>query len=129
MISIKTISIGEPGVSPMINTFNFRDETDEIIFYNTINMINEKIANGLKINIYETLFFLCEYILKGIRLRLTITEIQNNAHRILTQKNVMIGVPQMTQKIIFEINFGDKHKKQVVLEEAIGSSEYVLAEK
>ncbi|HEX5186865.1 MAG TPA: urease subunit gamma [Nitrososphaeraceae archaeon] len=129
MISIKTISIGEPDVSPMINTFNFRDETDEIIFYNTINMINEKIANGLKINIYETLFFLCEYILKGIRLGLTITEIRNNAHKILTQENVMIGVPQMTQKIIFEINFGNKHEKQVVLEEAIGNSEYILAEK
>jgi urease subunit gamma len=129
MISIKTISIGEPDISPMINTFNFRDETDEIIFYNTINIINEKIAHGLKINIYETLLFFCRYVLTGVKLGLPITEIQDKSHKILSPENVMIGVPEMMQKIILDIKFGDKLKKEVVLEEAICSSEYVLAEK
>jgi urease gamma subunit len=129
MISIKTISIGEPDITPMINTFNFRDETDKIIFYNTTNIINEKIANGLKININETLLFFCEYVLKGVRLGLPITEIQAKSHEILSPENVMIGVPEMMKKIIFKIEFGDKHKKQVVLEEAICNSEHVLAEK
>jgi urease gamma subunit len=123
------MSIGEPDISPMINTFNFRDKIDEIIFYNAINIIKDKIANNLKINIYETLYFFCEYVFKGIRLGLSIKEIQDKSHEILSPENVMIGVPQMMQKVIFEIYFGDKHKKQVVLEEAICISEYILVEK
>lgn len=127
MISIKTISIGESNYSPLINTFNFFDKTEEIIFYNAINVIKEKLKRSLKININEALIIFCDHIVKGFKSGLSVKEIENTAYKVLSSNDVMIGVPELMRKTIFEVIVDDIPEKQIVLNEPIRIDNYLLA--
>ena len=53
MINIKAIVKGEQDTTPFTHTFFYADESDEKLFYNSVNMIKEKLDKNLKININE----------------------------------------------------------------------------
>jgi len=127
MISIKTISNGESNYSPLINTFNFLDKTEEIIFFNSINVIKEKLKRSLKININETLLIFCDHIVKGFKSGLPVKEIESTAYKVLSSNDVMIGVPELMRKITFEVIVDDLPEKQIVLNEPIRIDNYLLA--
>ena len=129
MINIKAIVKGEPDTAPFTSTFFYPDESDEELFYNSVNMIKEKLDKNLKININESLMIYCAYIIGKLRANEAISVIERNAQKILHPDKVMIGVPESLRKIVFEAKIDKLPKRRVILKEPITISNYILAAK
>jgi urease gamma subunit len=97
MISVKVIVKGERDAPSFTQIFEYKDKSDEGIFYASAEMIKEKIARNLKINTNEALVVLCLYVVNEIRTSKPVNIIEKNASKILSAEKVMIGVPE-TQK-------------------------------
>src|SRR5215213_2322603 len=117
MIYVKVKVKGEPDTAPVRHIFFYADESDEELFYNSVNMISEKLDKNLKININESLVIYCAYV------------IDRNARKILPPDKVMIGVPESLRKIVFEVKIDKLPKRRVILKEPITISNYILAAK
>ena len=129
MINIKAIVKGEQDTAPFTHTFFYADESDEKLFYNSVNMIKEKLDKNLKININESLVIYCAYVIGKLRANEAINVIERNAQKILSPDNVMIGVPESLRKIAFEVKIDKVPKRRVILKEPITISNYILAAK
>ena len=129
MIYIKVTVKGEPDTAPFRHTFFYADESDEKLFYNSVNMIKEKLDKNLKININESLVIYCAYVIGKLRANEAINVIERNAQKILSPDNVMIGVPESLRKIAFEVKIDKVPKRRVILKEPITISNYILAAK
>src|SRR5215207_6947313 len=129
MIDIKLTVKGEPDTTPFRHTFFYPDESDEKLFYNSVNMIKEKLDKNLKININESLVIYCAYVIGKLRANEAINVIERNAQKILSPDNVMIGVPESLRKIAFEVKIDKLPKRCVILKEPITISNYILAAK
>ncbi len=129
MIYIKVTVKGEPDTAPFRHTFFYADKSDEKLFYNSVNMIKEKLDKNLKININESLVIYCAYVIDKLRANEAINLIERNAQKILSPDNVMIGVPESLRKIAFEVKIDKLPKRRVILKEPITISNYILAAK
>ena len=129
MIYVKVTAKGEPDTAPFRHIFFYADESDEELFYNSVNMISEKLDKNLKININESLVIYCAYVIDKLRANETISAIERNARKILPPDKVMIGVPESLRKIVFEVKTDKLPKRRVILKEPITISNYILAAK
>jgi urease gamma subunit len=129
MIYVKVTVKGEPDTAPIRHIFFYADESDEELFYNSVNMISEKLDKNLKININESLVIYCAYVIDKLRANETISVIERNARKILPPDKVMIGVPESLRKIVFEVKIDKLPKRRVILKEPITISNYILAAK
>jgi hypothetical protein len=69
MIYVKAIVKGEFDTQPFTQIFDYKDRTDEKIFYRSAEMIKEKIVRDAKINTNEVLVIFCVYVVNEIRAR------------------------------------------------------------
>ena len=129
MIHIKVTVKGEPDTAPFTHTFFYADESDEKLFYNSVNMIKEKLDKNLKININESLVIYCAYVIGKLHTNETINIIEKNAQKILSPDNVMIGVPESLRKIVFEVKIDKLPKSRIILKEPITISNCILTAK
>ena len=81
----------------------------------------------MKININETLYIYLNYIIKQLRLHKRRNEIINNASKLLTPEQVMIGVPESLRKINFNIKLESTQRLRITIKEPISTTNYVLA--
>ena len=125
MILINTFVKGDPDVPPITPKFEY-DSSSEKIFVNGVNIIKNRLANNLRINLYETLMVYCAYIVSELRSGKTVSTIQDNANRVLSPDKVMIGVPESIRKIVFDVIVDDKPKEIVTFVEPILIRDYVL---
>jgi urease gamma subunit len=132
MIYVKAVIKGEDDIPPFIRLFEYPDKSDESIFFNTIKMINEKVARNLKINVNECLMIYCAYIIEQLHTNKSIKSIEQDAKRVLSVNRVMIGVPESLKKIIFEVKLDDDNnnvREQIVnISDPLPTSRYILAE-
>jgi urease gamma subunit len=126
MINIKATVKGEPDTEPLTHIFLYASKSDERIFYNSVEMIKDKLNKNLRININESLVIYCAYVISGLRSRKTVTLIEENAQKILSPDQVMIGVPESLRKITFEAKIDRLSKRQITLIEPITTSNYIL---
>ncbi|HEY9407447.1 MAG TPA: urease subunit gamma [Nitrososphaera sp.] len=129
MINIKATVKGEPDTVPFTHIFLYANKSDEQIFYNSVEMIKDKLNKNLRININESLLIYCTYVIGGLRSRKTVTRIEENAQKILSPDKVMIGVPESLRKITFEAKIDRLSKRQITLKEPITTSNYILTAK
>ena len=129
MIDIKAEIKGEPDAPPLIRVFEYKDKSDDLIFYSTVEIIKQKIARNLKINANESLIMYCAYIVSELRAHKSINSIEKNASKILSTDKVMIGVPETLRKIRFEAMIDNMPKKQITLDEPMPTSSYILTAK
>lgn len=128
MIHVKAIVTGEPDIPPL--TKIFQDDTNsEKIFLSSVQLIKDRLAKNLRININETLLVYCAYVVSELRDGKLINVIQNNAKKILSVDNVMIGVPESIRKISLEISIDEKQTITIILDEPIPTSDYILVPK
>jgi urease gamma subunit len=85
----------------------FIDDMDKIIFLNTFKMIERKILNGIKINLSETIWYYCGFIVRKLALGKTNFKIQTDLPKQITNQMVMIGVSEIVQKLVISL----KHNK------------------
>ena len=128
MILINAFVKGDPDVPPITSKFEY-DSSSEKIFVNGINIIKDRLANNLRINLYETLIVYCAYIVSELRSGKTVSSIQDNANRVLSPDKVMIGVPESIRKIVFDVIIDDKPKEIITFVEPILIRDYVLVSK
>jgi len=126
MIHLKIEVKGEPDVPPLTRIFEHWDKTDEQIFFNSVDMVKEKLVRNLKINTNEALLVYCAYIVNELRSRKSKNTIEKNASKILSTHNVMIGVPETLRKITFEAMIDDLPKEVIIFEKPIPVSDYIL---
>ena len=105
MIYVKAVIKGEDDIPPFIRLFEYPDKSDESIFFDAIKMINEKLARNLKINVNECLMIYCAYVIEQLHTDNSIKSIEENATKVLSVNQVMIGVPETLKKISFEVKF------------------------
>ncbi|HSF51471.1 MAG TPA: urease subunit gamma [Nitrososphaeraceae archaeon] len=128
MIQIKIQFKGESDIPPSYLCFEYRDKIDEITFYNVVNMIKGKLSRNLKINLYETLLIYSSSIIDQLRSKKPIIDIQKNAKKLLLSDNVMIGVPNMLGRTIFQVKLdNDDHFTEVLFEKPLDIDQYILA--
>jgi urease gamma subunit len=127
MIIIKAKIKGEPDTPPFIRVFEYKDNSDDLIFYNTVEMIKGKLAQNLKINTNESLIIYCAYVVSELRAHKSINSIEKNASKILSADKVMIGVPETLRKITFEVTVDKIPKKQITFDEPMPTSSYILS--
>ncbi len=130
MICLKAQIKGEPDVPPIIRVFEYANSSDEVIFYNSVEIIREKITKRLKINTNEALVVFCAYVVDQLRARKSVNSIRKNASKILSNQDVMIGVPETLRKIKFEARVDKLAKKEIMFNEPIPvTGSYILTEK
>ena len=129
MINIKAQVKGEPDAPPLIRVFEYKDKSDDLIFYSTVEIIKQKIARNLKINANESLIMYCAYVVSELRAHKSINSIEKNASKILSTDKVMIGVPETLRKIRLEAMIDNMPKKQITLDEPMPTSSYILTAK
>ena len=129
MINIKAEIKGEPDAPPLIRVFEYKDKSDDLIFYSTVEIIKQKIARNLKINANESLIMYCAYVVSELRAHKSINSIEKNASKILSTDKVMIGVPETLRKIRLEAMIDNMPKKQITLDEPMPTSSYILTAK
>jgi urease subunit gamma len=132
MIYVKAVIKGEDDIPPFTRMFEYRDKYDQSIFFNSIKMIKEKLSKNLKINVNECLMIYCAYIIEQLHTNKSIKSIEQDAKRVLSVNQVMIGVPESLKKIIFEVKLDDDNnnvREQIVnISDPLPTSRYILAE-
>ncbi len=126
MTLIKITVKGEPDVSPFTRTFHYSTKTDEEIFANLISMVKDKLDRNLKININEAITAFSALVVSELKDGKSIEQIQKNASILLKPEQVMIGVPETLQQMLFEVTLDDGLKRLIVLNTPIRISDYIL---
>ncbi|HYL66932.1 MAG TPA: urease subunit gamma [Nitrosopumilaceae archaeon] len=124
MIKIEMVVKGESDLSFTI-LFEFRNE-DDAIFHNVVELVKDKLAKNLKLNVNEALLAYCAHIVSEIRSNKSESEIVNNSLKILTRDNVLIGVPETLREIIFNIILDNFPKKTIRYIEPIPTANYIM---
>ena len=128
MIHIKVTFLEElysPSLSPI---FEFPDKNDEKIFFILIQIIKTKLSMDLKINVNEALAIYCSLIVNELRAKTCVIDIQEKVKRLLSYKNVMIGVPEMLKNTLFTVQVDNIPKSLIILKEPIKIMHYLLEE-
>ncbi len=129
MILIKAEIKGEPDVPPFTRFFEYPDESDEQIFFRSLELIKEKLSKNLRINTNESLALYCGYVVNQLRARRSIDSIENNAAKILEPDNVMIGVPETLRRISFEVILDNLTIRKILFREPIPATSYKMAKR
>ena len=95
MIHIEVRLLEELYYPSLIPIFEFPDKNDEIIFFILIQKIQTKLSMNLKINVNEALAIYCSFIVNELRAKTCVSDIQEKVKKLLSYKNVMIGVPEI----------------------------------
>ena len=130
MIWIKAVIKGEDDTSPFTRLFEYPDRSDELIFFGAIQMIKQRLSKNLKININECLMVYCGYIIERLRANESIKSIEDNASKVLSLDQVMIGVPESLKKIAFEVKMNDENsiRKEIInIDSPLPTCKYILS--
>jgi len=125
LIHVKATITGEPDILPLTKIFQ-DDSCSEKVFLSSVQLIKERLARNLRININETLLVYCNYVVSELRHEKPIDTIKNEAKEILSASNVMIGVPESIRKLSFDVLLDNKPKVTITLDEPIPTSDYIL---
>jgi urease gamma subunit len=126
MIHIKALIEGEPDTLPFTRIFELRDTIDEKIFFESVKTIKQKLSRNLRINTNECLIIFCDYIINEILAKHTVSFIAKNASKLLSEKQIMIGVSETLRRITFEVLIDKTTKKEIIIENALPKSNYLL---
>lgn len=108
MKQLKITVKGEPDVAPLVRHFQFADKSEEEIFLSSVLRVKEKLARNLKINVNEALLTYSSFVLSATRDKFTMRRIKQNARRLLSAENVMIGVPETLRILTFELKLSER---------------------
>jgi urease gamma subunit len=126
MINIKVLVRGEIDTPPFLRIFQYPDKEEESIFFNSVAAIKKKIEMSLKINANETLAIFCAYVVEQMRDRKSQQEIENAAQGIISNDQVLIGVPETLREMSFDVAVDDFPEQQIKFFEPMKISNYMM---
>ncbi len=126
-MKIEILIQGDPDITPYTETFDYK-KSDESIFFESIQLIKNRLSNNMQLNINETLKLFVAYVITSINERKTLPEIQKHMPRLLSPNQVMIGVPESMRKLTFTITTNDARTEQMSIATPIHIEPYFLNE-
>jgi urease gamma subunit len=131
MICIKAVIKGEDDTPPFTRLFEYPDRLDELIFFEAVRMIQQRLSKNLKININECLMVYCGYIIERLRANESVKSIEDNANKVLSLDQVMIGVPESLKKITLkvktDVDDNGTRKETINIDSPLPTCKYILS--
>ena len=126
-MKIEVLIQGDPDVKPFIKIFHYK-KSDELIFFESTQLIKKHLLNNMRLNINETLGLFVAYVITSLNERKTISEIQKHIPELLSPHQVMIGVPEGMRKLTFTITTNGNNSEQISITTPIRIDQYFLDE-
>jgi len=126
LIDIQIIIKGEKAQNSFSQKYYYPNESDEEIFFNSVQLVIDRIEKKLKINLNEVLTIFLDFLVREHRKKRDIDEIKENLSKLLTHDQVLIGVPELVKKIEFSGRIDLNPKFTIVLNEPILIPEYII---
>ena len=126
MIDVQITIKGENAQNSSYKKYYYPNESDEEIFFNSVQLVIDRIEKKLKINLNEVLTIFLDFLVREHRKKRDIDEIKENLSKLLTHDQVLIGVPELVKKIEFSGRIDLNPKFTIVLNEPILIPEYII---
>jgi len=124
-MKIEVLVQGDPDIKPITKIFHY-EKSDELIFFESKQLIKKRLLNNMRLNINETMGLFVSFIITSLNERKTIKEIQKQIPNMLLPHQVMIGVPESLRKLTFTITTKDMDKEQMFITTPIQIVQYSL---
>jgi urease subunit gamma len=85
-------------------------EKDKLMIAVAAMVARGRLARGLKLNYPESIALITDFILEGARDGKSVAELMSESGRVLTQDQVMEGIPEMLLEMQVEATFPDGTK-------------------
>jgi urease subunit gamma len=85
-------------------------EKDKLMIAVAAMVARGRLARGLKLNYPESIALISDFILEGARDGKSVAELMSESGRVLTQDQVMEGIPEMIREMQVEATFPDGTK-------------------
>jgi urease subunit gamma len=85
-------------------------EKDKLMIAVAAMVARGRLARGLKLNYPESIALIADFILEGARDGKSVAELMSDSGRVLTQDQVMEGIPEMIREMQVEATFPDGTK-------------------
>lgn len=85
-------------------------EKDKLMIAVAAMVARGRLARGLKLNYPESIALIADFILEGARDGKSVAELMSESGRVLTQGQVMKGIPEMIREMQVEATFPDGTK-------------------
>ena len=126
MIDVQITIKGENAQNSFYKKYYYPNESDEEIFFNSVQLVTARIEKKLKINLNEILTIFLDFLVREYRKKRYIDEIKYNLSKLFTYDQVLIGVPELVKKIEFSGWIDTNQKFTMVLNEPILIPEYIM---
>jgi urease gamma subunit len=124
-MKIEVLVQGDPDIKPFTKTFHYK-KSDELIFFESTQLIKKHLLNNMRLNINETLGLFVAYVITSLNEHKAISEIQKHIPDMLLPHQVMIGVPESLRKLTFTITTNDTDSEQMSITAPIRIDQYFL---
>ncbi len=125
MIHVKVTINGEPDIPTITKVFQYDSDSENVFFY-SIELVKQRLSKNLRINLNEAILVYCAYVISELRDEKSVESIKENTRKILSQDKVMIGVPESTRKLNFDVTLDNNPTVTITLDEPIPTSDYIL---
>jgi urease subunit gamma len=85
-------------------------EKDKLMIAVAAMVARGRLGRGLKLNYPESIALIADFILEGARDGKSVAELMSDSGRVLTQDQVMQGIPEMIREMQVEATFPDGTK-------------------
>jgi len=85
-------------------------EKDKLMIAVAAMVARGRLARGLKLNYPESIALISDFILEGARDGKSVAELMSESGRVLTEDQVMEGIPEMIREMQVEATFPDGTK-------------------
>ncbi|MEK0348496.1 MAG: urease subunit gamma [Nitrosopumilus sp.] len=126
-MKIEVLVQGDPDIKPITKIFHY-EKSDELIFYESTQLIKKHLLNNMRLNINEALGLFVAYVITSINEHKTINEIQKQIPNMLLPHQVMIGVPESLRKLTFTITTDEIKNEPMSIVAPIRIDQYFLHE-
>ena len=126
-MKIEVLVQGDPDIKPITKIFHY-EKSDELIFYESTQLIKKHLLNNMRLNINEALGLFVAYVITSLNEHKTINEIQKQIPNMLLPHQVMIGVPESLRKLTFTITTDEIKNEPMSIVTPIRIDQYFLHE-
>jgi len=85
-------------------------EVDKLLVSLAAMVARDRLGRGLKLNYPEAVALLSNFVLEGAREGKTVGELMASGRLVLSREQLMVGVPEMLDKVQVEATFPDGTK-------------------
>ena len=124
-MKIEVLVQGDPDIKPFTKKYSY-EKSDELIFFESTQLIKKHLLNNMRLNINETLGLFVAYDITSLNEHKTISEIQKHIPDMLLPHQVMIGVPESVRKLTFTITTNDTDSERMSITTPIRIDQYFL---